>query len=187
MDSTLKNIVQVVQQNPENPESWKQLATHAFTIENWKISISAYLANFSLEQPTSQDIENFILARQNFIQTLNIDNQFHCEVFKLPQKKCVVMLLGIMNTAIDTFKHSMHKLMDKDYKFFILDFTGLEYISGLGPSCIKNLNLRSQNNNCFFALANVSDKVNNMLQLKSVTTQQYSDVLEILTEKKTDE
>lgn len=175
----LQPFLEPVKKNPQDYWAWMQLGMAAKAIEDWGTAYCAYLTAVRLQPDNDENFGKFCEARAAYINSQPKQEMgFHFEVFKLPLQNSLLLLIGTLNTDIDPFQNAVKALASKGFKNIILDFSGMQYICGLGPSCLRNLSEAVLKQGGKFVIICQKPEIRNVLALKSITIPEYADIRE---------
>jgi anti-anti-sigma regulatory factor len=175
----LRPFLDAVKQNPQDHWCWMQLGMAAKTMEDWSTAYCAYLTAIRLRSDNEENVSKFCEARSAYLNTYNKEgDELYFDVFKLPQHTAVFLLMGMLNTKIEPFQEAVKALLAKGFSKIILDFSGTRYISGLGPSCLRNLCDFTQKHGGAFAIICQKPDIRNILTLKKIQIPEYQDITE---------
>ena len=178
----LAPLIQTIKDNPEDIWSWMQLGDIAKAKEEWDTAISAYTAAVRIRPDNEENITKFFNAREKYIEKNQREGDFlNLKILKLPRKTSVILLVGILNTKIETLQANIKALVS-NFDIIVLDFTGVSDITGLGPSCLRNMCTLVEEKGKKFILANTIEKVQSMLAFKGIEITTYPDLPEIFQE-----
>lgn len=177
MHEKLQPLLATVQKNPEDVWSWMQLGNVAKLVNDWDIAYLAYLTASCLAPDNEENTRKFCEARQHYLENHTPKMGYlKLDVFKLPYHIGVVVIIGILNFDTEALEQGIRGLISRNFKHIILDFTGLTYISGLGPSTLRNLKEFVEHNQGKMFVVNQKEEVREMLSLKGVFLTEYPDI-----------
>ncbi len=177
-DTPLKTYVEAVRENTSSFNAWFQLGDKAAELEEWRVAVSSFITALKMD-PSRDDIhEKIYSVRQSYIEQLNLGSQFKFDLLKLPGKTAYFLLFGVMNMELEPLTQNVYQLYEKGFSNILLDFTGVTYISGLGPSSLRKWKNKAEENQAKLLLINVSEQINSTLQLKKIDIPQVSGILE---------
>lgn len=175
----LRPLLEAVQQNPEDLWGWMQLGNVAKMLDDWNTAFLAYLAASRLDYQNEETRRKFCEARDQHLASVPMNpGELRVEPFKLPYHTAVFLVIGILNFDTDSLQNAVKAAIGKGFKKIILDCTGLTYISGLGPSTLRNLAEYAEKSGGAMVLVRQRQDVREMLKLKGIVLAEYPDIHE---------
>ena len=164
----LRKYLEEIKKNPQNTQAWNALGDAALGLKENSMAAGAYLSALYL------DAEN-ALYEQKFYSVLSIlksgkdDLEFSYEIFRLPLQTAVVFLFGIMNTELRDFEGKIGVLAKGGFDKILLDFSGVQALSGLGPSLLRKIHEYVKQKNGKIFIHKATQNIHSMLELKKIT------------------
>lgn len=175
----LRPLIDAVKKNPQDSWAWMQLGSVAKMTNDWQTAYCSYLTATRLCPDNKECLERFSQAREEYIKFKEIpQEEFYQEISKLPHHTVVILLIGMLNTVIDPLINEVKNAVAKGCTKVVFDFTGMFYISGLGPSCLRNLLEHITKQNGKMAIVGQKPDIRHILELKKVLITEYVDIAE---------
>lgn len=177
------SLVEAVKKNPQDASAWEQLGNVTLEIPDWDMAFSAYLTCLCLAPTNAQYVQKFTAVRERYLQAkMPEDNNVKIQSFKLPHHIAVIVVLGVLNTEVNKLQRAVSKLLQQGFTKIIVDCSGLPLITGLAPSCLRNLNELLVKNGGQMILVQKNMHIDEVLQLKQIAIPAQDDIPQAVVE-----
>ncbi len=163
----LRSHLEEIKRNPQSAQAWNSLGDAASNLKENSMAAGAYLSAFYLENHNTLYEKKFYTIL-SILKSSKEDIEFSYEIFRLPLQTAVVFLFGIMNTDLRDLEGKFGVLSKGGFDKILFDFSGLQAMTGFGPSLLRKILEYTKQKNGKILIFNATENIRTMLELKKV-------------------